>query len=245
VKVILRGDCCPRRGIAMNADLFGGRPTIVKNEKSRTDFLVDHDRTGSPTAEDVERLFDLDAMSKSLRAYTIQQTERDTLAVTDADLIVIDNYADMNFSAWRHRTLEWKLWIHPRFLRDPDGFREQFEELGQLSFDESLEYHVALIERYRERNGSIPVLYMHQPVALYRKLHERRDFDRLGPALEQRVEGVFSGAVDDAALEPADMDSCGPGQTLHFQGPTYRRMIEQAMQKGLGAWLPIRTASPH
>jgi hypothetical protein len=244
VKIILRGDCCPRRGIAMNADLFGGRPTIVKNEKSRTDFMVEHEQVGSPTADDIDRMFDLDRMSKSLRAYAIQQTERDTLEVADADLIVLDNYADMNFPAWRNRERGWKLWIHPAYLRDSDGFTDAFESLGQISFEESLEQHVALIERYRERNGDIPVMFLHQPVAYYRKLHGRREFDALGAALEQRVEGLFAGSVSDQELEPADLDSCGPGQTLHFAAPTYRRMIESAVQKGLGEWLPIRAAFP-
>ena len=34
------------------------------------------------------------------------------------------------------------------------------------------------------------------------------------------------------------MGSCGPGQTLHFTGPTYRKMIQVALEKGLAEWLP-------
>lgn len=243
MKIVLRGDCCPRRGIAYNHDLFGGAPKIVKDEKSRTDFLVDHATVGSPDAETIAEWMDVDRMGKSLRAYSIWQTDRGTLDVTDADLIVLDNYADMNFQAWRHREHGWKLWIHPGFILDREAFDSAFEATERLSFEESLDYHVRLVETYRERSGDIPVLYMHQPVALYRKLHDRTEFDGLGAALEQRLPKVYSGTVTEEELEPADMDSCGPGQTLHFQGPTYRRMIERAMEKGLSEWLP-RTPAP-
>lgn len=238
MKILLRGDCCPRRGIAYNMDLFGGHPQVVKNEKSRTDFLVDDLTTGSASPEDVATIMDVDRMGKSLRAYSVDQTDRSTLATTDADLIVMDNYADMNFQAWRDRDRGWKLWVHPGFLTDREGFEQRFEALGRLSLEESIEQHVALVEAYRERNGQIPVLYMHQPVALYSKLHDRREFDRIGEELERRVPGLFSGLSADDELEPADMDSCGPGQTLHFTGPTYRRMILRAMEKGLAEWLP-------
>ena len=41
------------------------------------------------------------------------------------------------------------------------------------------------------------------------------------------------------------MGSCGPGQTLHFTGPTYRKMIQVALEKGLAEWLtPTSTAVP-
>ena len=34
-------------------------------------------------------------------------------------------------------------------------------------------------------------------------------------------------------LKPNDMGICGPGQTLHFTGGTYRTMIQGALEKGL------------
>ena len=44
------GDCCSRRAIDMNRDLFGGNPQMVRDEKARTDFFLDHPTVGSADA---------------------------------------------------------------------------------------------------------------------------------------------------------------------------------------------------
>jgi hypothetical protein len=231
--VVVRGDCCSRRGILMNEDLFGGSPVVVKDEKARTDFFLDHDRVGSASQGDIRALLDVDAMGGSLREYALHQTDRDTLDVTGARLLVMDDYSDMNFAAWRNRQTGWSIWVHPKFIRDRGAFDAAFEPLGRLSFDQSLRQHVALIEAYRTRNGQIPVLFLHQPTALYRKLDDRAEFRRLGSELEKAVPNLYFGDLDDRELEPDDLGSCGPGQTLHFTGPTYRKMFQVALDKGL------------
>ncbi len=243
MRIVVRGDCCSRRGINMNRDLFGGNPVMVRDEKARTDFFLDHLSTGSPTTDDIRRYLDVDGMTGSLRHYALGQVERATLGETHGRLLVMDDYSDMNFAAWRHRSLGWKLWIHPKHLRDREAFEREFEPVGHLSFEESLETHVRLIERYRAVNGEIPVLYLHQPIAYYPRLEPRGDFRQLGLELERALPKVYFGDVHDAELEPDDMGSSGPGQTLHFTGPTYRKMIQVALEKGLAEWLPARASA--
>ena len=243
MKLVVRGDCTCRRGIVMNRDLFGGRPTLVQDEKCRTDFLVDHLSIGSLSEAEVAGVLDLERMGKSLRHYAAHQIDRNTLDVTDADLVVMDNYADMNFPAWRHRRTGHKLWIHPGFLKDEEGFRDEFELLGQLTVEESLDNHVKLIEHYRARSGPIPVLYLSQVISYYPKLDGRSEFASLGAQLERALPDVYDGRLE-GPPEPDDLGSCGPGNTLHFTGDTYRAMIESAMRKGLDRWLPpIQAAS--
>lgn len=243
--IVVRGDCCSRRAIDLNRDLFGGNPRMVRDEKARTDFFLDDLTLGSPTHEDVVRLLDVDRMGTSLRRYALGQIERTTLHAERARLLVIDNYSDMNFGAWQHREHGWKLWVHPAYLRDREAFEREFVDVKRLSFDQSVAAHVALIEEYRRRYGDVPVLYLHQPVAYYRKLESRLDFRGIGRELEKTLPNVFAGDVDDGELDPDDMGSCGPGQTLHFTGPTYRKMIQVALEKGLAEWLsPKATATP-
>jgi hypothetical protein len=241
--IVVRGDCCSRRAVFMNRDLFGANPQMVRDEKSRTDFLLDHLVMGSPTPEDVNRYVDLDRLKGSHRDYAITQTTRDTLAVAGARLIILDSYADMNFKAWRHRERGWKMWIYPAYLRDQAEFDRDFESLGYLSLDEAVELNARLIERYRSQVGDVPVLYLQQPTAFYRKLDHRIEFRRLGMELQKSVPNVFVGDVDDSQLVPDDMGSSGPGQTLHFDGTTYRRMIQVALDQGLGQWLQSQQIS--
>ena len=243
--IVVRGDCCSRRAIDMNRDLFGGNPRMVRDEKARTDFFLDHLSVGSPTRDDVRRLLDVDRMSNSLRHYALGQVDRTTLEADRARLLVFDNYSDMNFAAWQHRDAGWKLWVHQGYLKDREAFEREFVDVRKLTFEESLADQVRLIEEYRKRYGDVPVLYLHQPVAYYRRLEARLEFRRMGQELERALPGVYAGDVHDSELEPDDMGSCGPGQTLHFTGPTYRKMIQVAMEKGLAEWLtPTSTAIP-
>lgn len=235
--ILVRGDCCSRRAILMNKDIFGGNPQMVRDEKSRSDFFLDHLTVGSPDEDDIGRYMDIDRLTGSHRDYALAQRTRDTLNVEAARLIVLDSYADTNFKAWRHREHGWKLWVYPRYLRDRRQFERDFELVDYLALDEAVEVNIKLIERYRAQVGDVPVLYLQQPTAYYRKLDHRDEFGRLGVEIQKRVPKVFVGDVDESLLEPADLNSSGPGQTLHFSGPTYRRMIDVALEQGLGEWL--------
>jgi hypothetical protein len=243
LRIIARGDCCSRRAVSMNPEMFGP-VEYIKDEKSRSDFFVDHPAVGSPSRMDMMRYVSVDRINNSShRYYQFCQTDRDTLGVRNADLIMLDSYGDMNFQAWQHRTFGWKLWAPMAFLRDTAKFYADFESVGYLSLDDSVAYHVALIEHYRRMNGHIPVLFLKQPIAYYEKLDDRAEFGELGSRLEELVPDLYYGSIPDADLEPDDMDSSGPGQTLHFTAKTYRQMIEVALEKGLAEWMP-RTMLP-
>lgn len=238
LRVVVRGDCCSRRAIVMNRDLFGGSGELIRDEKSRTDFLVDHADFGSPTEDDLRRVLAVEAMGRVQQAHTLSQATRDTLSVTNADLIVMDNYADMQFQAWQHKSNRWKIWIHPKFVRDHETFEAEFEAMGRLTLEESFRNHVELVQRYRKKNGGIPILFFSQPIKYYSRLEVRAEFQELGPRLEAAVKGLYYAEITDDELEPDDMDSCGPGSTLHFSGSTYRTGIMRALQKGLAGELP-------
>jgi hypothetical protein len=238
-RIIARADCCCRRAVHMNLDMFGGRIEYIKDEKSRSDFFVDHAAVGSPGPVDMMRYVAVERINNaSHRYYQFCQTDRATLDVRNADLLVLDSYADMNFQAWQHRVHGWRLWIPMAFIRDRDSFISEFDTVGYLSLDESVAYHVALIDHYRQMNGHIPVLFLNQPIAYFDKLQPRSEFSELGARLEKIVPDLYYGTVDDDDLEPDDMGSSGPGQTLHFTAATYRRMIDVAMEKGLAEWIP-------
>jgi hypothetical protein len=244
MKIIGRADCCARRALAMNKDMFGGEIVYIKDEKSRSDFFVDHAMVGSPTRAQMMRWIAVENIRPHVhRYYQFCQTDRATLDVRDADLLMLDSYSDMNFQAWQHNEHSWRLWTPAPAIRDRAAFEQAFTSVGYLSLDDSVEYHVALIDHYRKMNGHIPVLFLEQPIAYYDKLAHRAEFKELGARLEQIVPDLYFGTTEDEHLEPDDMDSSGPGQTLHFTAATYRRMIDLAMEKGLSEWLPRTTAA--
>ena len=153
----------------------------------------------------------------------------------------MDDYSDMNFAAWRNKAHGWKLWVHPAYIRDRPAFDKAFEPVGQLSFSESLDAQIRLIEWYRQQLGPIPVLYLHQPVAYYRKLELRAEFRRLGPELERVLPNVYAGDVDDEELEPDDM---GKPLRTRPDAPLHRVDLSQddpgRYRKRTGQWLPPR-----
>ena len=61
-------------------DLFGGNPQMVRDEKARTDFFLDHLTVGSPSRDDVIEWLDVDRMGKSLHQYALGQTDLDQTA---------------------------------------------------------------------------------------------------------------------------------------------------------------------
>lgn len=238
MKIIVRGDCCSRRGIVYNKDIFGGNPQTIQDEKSRSDFFIDSLQGKIPSPEDIASVFTLDNMSRIQRIYAVDQINRTTLSITDADLIVMDSYADMNFRAWKHREKGWKIWVNFKFINDKEEFNREYQPMPKLTIDESIDCTIELIKFYRKNCGKeIPVLYLTQPCHYYSKLADRIHFYEVGNKLEEMLPSCFHGRIDEAQLEPADMGSCGPNQTLHFTGLSYRAMIEDALDKGLKHFL--------
>jgi hypothetical protein len=234
-RIGIRGDCCSRRAIAMNKALFPRGVKTILNEKSPTRLFVDAAAGASAGQSQGDALCDTDAMPATLRHYFESQFDRSLLDADDLDLLVIDSYADMHFELWRHRAEKWSLWIHRKFLRDPDVLKTQLEHVGRASLDEAVASTCWLIDHVRRRNPGVPVLMLTQPVEHYPNLASRREFYELGRRVAALRPGVHAApALVGDDLVPDDVGSCGPGLTLHFDGPTYLRMIEGAWADGLG-----------
>ena len=233
--IVARGDCTSRRAIALNPDYFETPPIFRQSQKSTFGQFLDS-LAGMHLTEDFLRsISNVEEMPKTLASYYVGQANREALETSDADLCMLDSYADMNFSLWRARSGGPRFWIHPKYLADRETFLRDFEELGRATLDQSVKDAGLLIDALRVTAPELPVLFLNQQVDYYPKLHDRvADYYRLGERVAQERANVFFGGVvatDD--LELADIGSCGPGNTLHFQGVTYERMLRRALDSGL------------
>jgi hypothetical protein len=235
-RIAIRGDCCSRRTVAMNPSLFPDGVDVISNEKCPTTVYIDALSGVTATAEIGERVCNTSDMPETLRRFFLSQFNRTVLAATDIDLLLIDCYADMNFGLWQHRDENYKLWIHPKYLRNAGLFKKEYHDCGKVSFDEAAAANYALIDHIRAANPAVPVLYLHQPVEYYPKLSDRTGFYAMGRELAARRDAVYSASTFPASeLTAVDMGSCGPGNTLHFDAATYRKMAVDAWSKGLKA----------
>lgn len=236
LKILARGDCTSRRSVALNQDLFDKAPVFLQNEKSTFIQFLDAISGVTVTPEFLRDLSDVDSMPRVLRSFYLGQAGRSILTERDADLLMLDSYADMNFQLWENRDDGFKLWIHPKFVYDLEKFKETHRNLGRRSLQQSVDDAVKLIDYIRIRNPQIPVLFLNQQVDHYPKLADREaDFATLGELVAERLPDVYyGGVVAKQDLELADIGSAGgPGNTLHFQGGTYRRMWDRAIAAGL------------
>ena len=247
--IAARGDCTSRRAIALNPDSFDGQPIFRQSQKSTFGQFLDSLAGLELTEEFLHSITNVSEMPRTLSSYYMGQANREALNVADADLLMLDSYADMNFSLWRSREGGPRFWIHPKFLKNRDEFIQTHEELGRASLQQSVDDAVTLIERMRERAPGLPVLFLNQQVDYYPKLADRvSEFYTLGKLVAERIPDVFyGGVVATDELELADVGSCGPGNTLHFQGETYGRMLDTATRAGLNDAIerrqPLKTAT--
>lgn len=231
-KILARGDCTSRRSVYMNADLFPAGFRFIQNQKAPAILFLDAHQGVSVTEEMLNEISDVSEMPKSLAAYYIGQADRSLLRETDADLIIIDSYAEMNFELWERIGTGEKLWIHPKYLRDKEQFSLVYKKLGRRAFDQSVNDIKNLVALLREKNPEVPVLFLNQQVDFYSKLVGRLEYYKLGSYLQKEIHNsYFGGVVDREDLLLADVGSCGPDQTLHFQAATYRRMLFDAFKE--------------
>lgn len=185
------------------------------------------------TKEFLQSISMVDTMQATLQRYYIGQADREVVDETGADLLMLDSYADMNFELWEDEAGA-KFWIHPAHLLDRDSFVKRYRKLGRRTLEQSVNEAVELIGRIRHNNPGVPVLFLNQQTDYYPKLDNRLEYYDFGRLVAERVDSVYWGGVEPKeALELADIGSCGPGNTLHFQGSTYRRMIDRALNAGL------------
>lgn len=238
-RILARGDCTSRRLVHLNPDLFPGGIEFVQSQKSPAIFFLDSLRGITATEDDLREISDVTSMAGTLPQFYLGQADRKILEMQDVDLIMIDSYADMNFELWEHKEAGWKLWIHPKHLRNPAEFYKMFHKLGRRTLEQSIADIKALVAILRMKSPNAPVLFLNQQVDYYPKLHQRMEYYDLGRQLANGVENAyFGGVVARHELELADIGSCGPGLTLHFQAQTYRRMIEYAFDQGLFEGVP-------
>ena len=234
VRIGVRGDCCCRRMVHMNKAMFPDGYDMLVNEKCTNAAYAGTLRGRVVSDDDLRRLSDIDAMSASLRTYYLGQNDRSVLAMDDMDLLVMDTYSDMNFELWSLTGSGAKVWVHPKMVRRESDLAAGLTPLGRATLEDAVLDAVRVIDAVRKRNPGVPVLFLSQPVEYYSKLEGRRGFYRMGERVALERHGVYyADPLDISSLEPDDMDSSGPGQTLHFTGPTYRRMVVSAWQRGL------------
>lgn len=242
LKILVRGDCTCRRSIGLNQDLFQTKPKLVQNEKSPLILFLDALKGISISRKYLESVCDVSGMSATLQHFYLGQTARTIIEEKDADLLMMDSYADMNFELWENDRHE-KFWIHPAHLKDRADFLKKHRSLGRRSLEQSVDDAVELIGHIRANNPGLPVLFLNQQTDYYPKLDSRLEYYDLGKLVAERIDHVYFGGVEPReALELADVGSCGPGKTLHFQGTTYRRMLDRGFGAGLTGLLEARLA---
>lgn len=244
LRILARGDCTSRRSIALNQDMFERAPVFVQNEKSMFIQFLDAAQGKTATEEYLLEISDVENMPRVLRSFYMGQANRSILSESDGDLLIVDSYADMNFQLWEHKEHGFKFWIHPKFIYDMTTFKGDHVNLGFRQLDDSVNDAVEFINLIRQTNPGIPVLFLNQQVDYYPKLTERSDdFSKLGELVAAKLPDVFyGGVIPKDELELADIGSCGPGNTLHFQGGTYRKMWDRAFANGLQDAITARRA---
>ncbi len=243
--IVARGDCTSRRAIALNPEVFDAQPIFRQSQKSTFGQFLDAFEGLYLTEDFLTSISTVADMPRTLASYYLGQANRDALECSDADLLMLDSYADMNFSLWRSKHGGPRFWIHPKFLKDRMAFLADYEELGRPTLEESVADAVALIDKLRLSAPNLPVLFLNQQVDYYPKLADRvAEYYQLGELVAAKVPDVFfGGVVEKDSLELADVGSCGPGNTLHFQGSTYKRMLEAAVKSGLNQAIERRLES--
>lgn len=232
-RIGIRGDCVCRRAVQLNQDLFPKGVVTIINEKAPNRVFADTLAGRMADWGVAQRLTNVAEMSRSLSAYFQYQFERSILDAKDLDLVIMDTYSDMNFQLWRHKSQDWRMWIHPRFT-DMVGLAAEFEKENPIPFEDAVEDVCLVIDAIRANNPNVPILYLYQPVEYYNKLDLRKNFYKMGEVISGlRPYVYFADVLSTDELGPADVGSCGPGQTLHFDGTTYRKMISYAWKKGL------------
>lgn len=228
-KILVRGDCTSRRMINFNPEFFPDQVTVVQNEKSPLVLFLDSLNGTTVNLDILKELSDVDSMPAVLSKFYLSQHLRSILMEKDADLLIIDSYADQNFELYEHTNDKFKIWIHPKYLRNATAFSQTFKKIGRRTLQESVDDAVAFIEAVRLNNPDIPVLMLNQQVEFYPKLHSRMDYYELGKLVSKRLPGVrVARPLEKDELALADIGSCGPGLTLHWQKETYANMMQSA-----------------
>lgn len=228
MNILIRGDCTSRRALFYNKDLFPADVNVVQNQKSPFVLFNDHVKGITSSKDLVLQYVDVARMPPILQSYFLGQFDRSLFEQDSASLLLMDSYADMNFELYEPKVGGGKFWIHRGYVHDMAEFNKIFKYLGRRCLEDSVLDAVEFIANVRKRYGLIPVIFLNQQVEFYSKLHERMEYYDLGQLVAQAVAGCeFGGSLSKEELDLADIGSCGPGQTLHYTGLTYRKMLDR------------------
>lgn len=159
MKILVRGDCCSRRAFMLNRKKFDFAYQIVSNEKAPNAVFVDTLEGRNARREALEGYVNVEKMGKSQRMYFERQFERNLLTETDAGLLVIDPYSEMNFQLWRHKEEGWRFWIPKHAIVDHRQFEAVFQSDSYPDIESSVRDTLRVIEHIRSNNPEIPVLF--------------------------------------------------------------------------------------
>ena len=233
MKALVRGDCCSRRSLMLNRNLFNQTLNIISNEKAPNIVFKDSINGIEPDVDMLFQLVDESKMGgKSKVFYFHRQFERTILNQTDAEILVMDPYSEMNFQLWMHKEQLWKFWVRQAAIKDINAFTQHFVSLGYRSLEQSLEDTIFIVEHIKKLNPEIPIIYLTQPVEYYPKLEFRKEFYNLGKMLEERTGQVYAGKIlSYSELIPVDLGTGGgPEYTLHFSAETYHAMMKSILE---------------
>ncbi|MDD5177486.1 MAG: hypothetical protein PHQ05_13800 [Sterolibacterium sp.] len=235
MKILVRGDCCSMRFLKKNRHYFDSDYSVVINEKAPNAVFVDSLNGINPDRSMLRRYVDENRIDESKRYYFQCQFERSVLDLDGVDLVVMDNYSEMNFQLWRSRALGWRVWVPQEAILNKDMFEADFISDGYRTLEQSANDAIRFIEHIRNRNPNVPVLYLNQPLEYYPKLVDRKHFYALGLLIKDRIENIYAGKILDLCeLEPEDLGTGGgPDKTLHFTAGTYIKMVEPCLDEGL------------
>lgn len=233
-RIAIKGDSCSRRAVLLNPEIFPKNLELIINEKSTSTAFAEAINGIKPKLDIGITLCDTTKMSPSLAHYYTKQFDRSILDAENLDLLIIDNYADMNYERWQHKAEGWSIWVHTSFIQNSDEFHRNFVARGKPSIAESIKACHTIIEHIRKKNPNLPVLFINQPIEFYPKLSNRAEFYKMGEEISKLLPHVYySDPLKIEELTPTDINSCGEGLTLHFTKETYLKMISSAWDKGL------------
>lgn len=199
------------------------------DERVRSDFLLDHLAIGSFTLTELKNIIDFSKItSRSILNYMNNQIERKSLACKNPELIVIDNWGDMFFTAWECKITHRKLWIsngddNLTYVKNKNWFCENFKSCGYLDYDTSVHNYIQLIEYYRRYNKECPVLFGNIYTHLWKPDFQRSFYEKIMFDVKQQVKNCFIATIDKQKVKPAN-----PKNKLHFVPENYIEMFNNS-----------------
>lgn len=230
------GNCGVNFLINKNKEYFKKFGKLLKyiDEMSRTDFLLEHLEYNSFSKEELKNIFNFKNLyGTSDYKYILKQISRVSLKVKKPDLILLDNWGDMNFTAWKCKKTKRKIWISNQeyredYLNNYKNFKNNFEQCGYLDYEESKKNYIKLIKYYRRNNKNAPVIFVNIYTHLWNKDYHRNFFEKLPYDLKKEVKNFYIADIDKSKLETHNGK-----KGLHFKEDNYKEMLQNVIKQGL------------